>query len=322
MDGFRMSIGILTKSNEMASQGVPFAIATVVRVEGSSSARPGSKAIIDRDGKIVMGWLGGGCAESAVRRQARQCIENERPQLITLDLTDEILGVGMPCGGVMDIYIEPVVPKPLLLIVGHGAIAEALARLGALLNFSVTVNDPAANMRAFPDADHLLIDDFDLSGTVIDPRTFIVIATQHKGDHLWLKKALSTEAAYIALISSRHRARLVLDYLAALGVDPEKLVRVWAPAGLDLGAATPEEIALSVMSQIVALRRGASGLPFERGEVPAADAELQRAEPAAADTELQRAEPAAAVVINQCESGDPPLEVLGGNAPPRFPPSR
>jgi xanthine dehydrogenase accessory factor len=309
MDGFRMSIGILTKSNQLASQGEPFAIATVVRVQGSSSARPGSKAIIDRRGKIVMGWVGGGCAESAVRHQARLCIEEERPQLITLDLTDEILGVGMPCGGVMDVYIEPVLPKPQLLIVGHGAIAEALARLGALLNFSVTVNDPGATMQAFPGADRLLTGDFDLSGSAVGPRTFIVIATQHKGDHLWLEKALATEAAYIALISSRHRARLVLDYLAELGAGPEKLKRVWAPAGLDLGAATPEEIALSVIGQIVALRHGASGRHIGPAEEPAGD------------TEARSPEPEAATVINRCDAGDP-IEAHGGNAPPRFPPSR
>ena len=266
---------ILKLSSELAAEGKPFAIATVVRVEGSSSARVGSKAIIDRDGKIVTGWVGGGCAEGAVRHEARQCIEKERPQLITLDMTDEILGVGMPCGGVMDVYIEPVVPKPQLLLIGHGAIAEALSRLGALLGFSVTVSDPGANRKSFPDADRLLIDDFDLSGAAIGPRTFIVLATQHKGDHLWLEKALATEAAYIAMISSHHRARLVLDYLAALGTAQEQLDRVRAPAGFDLGAATPEEIALSIMSEIVALRRGR---PI--GQAPARDAEPQTAEPA------------------------------------------
>jgi len=287
---------ILKQSSAMAAEGKPFAIATVVRVEGSSSARVGSKAIIDRDGKLVAGWVGGGCAEGAVRHEARRCIEKERPLLITLDMTDEILGVGMPCGGVMDVYIEPVLPKPQLLVIGHGAIAEALARLGALLGFSVAVNDPSANKQSFPDADRLLTDDFDLGGTAIGPRTFIVLATQHKGDHLWLEKALATEAAYIAMISSHHRARLVLDYLAASGMAQEKLNRVRAPAGLDLGAATPEEIALSIMSEIVAKRRGASARPIGREEAPAEDAEG-----------------AAAKVISQCDSGD---------VPPQFPPSR
>jgi xanthine dehydrogenase accessory factor len=258
-----MSAEFLRKASELATARRRFAIATVVRVDGSSSARPGSKAIIDEEGKLVLGWVGGGCAESAVRHQALECIARGRPQLIKLDMTDEVLGVGMPCGGVMDIYIEPVLPQPELLIVGHGRIAEALAALAHQVNFTVTVNDPMADRRSFPEADRLVTDDIDLSAARIDSETFVVIATQHKGDHLWLQKAIGAGAAYIALVSSRHRAALVLDYVAANGVAPEKLDRVWAPAGLDLGAANPEEIALSIVSQMVAIRRGASGRPLK-----------------------------------------------------------
>ena len=101
-----------------------------------------------------------------------------------------------------------------------------------------------------------MTEDFDLTETPITPRTFVVIATLHKQDHVWLRKALEGNAAYVALIASRHRSKLVLDYLLATGVAPEKVEMVWAPAGLDLGAATPEEIALSIVSQMVALRRG------------------------------------------------------------------
>jgi len=258
-----MSIEFLQKSNDLAAANKKFAVATVVRVEGSSSARPGSKAIIDAEGNLIAGWVGGGCAEGTVRREAIQCIERGRPQFITLDMTDEILGVGMPCGGIMDVYIEPVLPKPELLIVGHGRIAETIAALARIVNFSVTVDDPSADRRSFPDADRLLTDDLDLSAAGMDRRTFVVIATQHKGDHFWLQKAIEAEAAYIALISSHHRASLVLDYVVANGVAPEKLSRVWAPAGLDLGAATPEEIALSIVSQMVAVLRGGSGEPLK-----------------------------------------------------------
>ncbi len=256
-----MSSEFLRKSSELAAEGKSFAVATVVRVEGSSSARPGSKAIIDDQGTLVMGWVGGGCAEGTVKHEALECIAQRRPQLITLDMTDEVLGVGMPCGGIMAVYIEPVLPKPELLIVGHGRIAETIAALARVVNFSVTVDDPSADRRSFPDADRLLTDDLDLSAAGMDRRTFVVIATQHKGDHIWLQKAIEAEAAYIALISSHHRASLVLDYVIANGVAPEKLSRVWAPAGLDLGAATPEEIALSIVSQMVAVLRGGSGEP-------------------------------------------------------------
>src|SRR6516162_3256333 len=108
------------RAAKLTSQGKPFAIATVVRVEGSSSARRGSKAIIDCDGQLVTGWVGGGCAEGAVKSEALKSIETGKPQLTTLDMRDEELSVVMPCGGKMDVSIEPVLPKPELLVVGHG----------------------------------------------------------------------------------------------------------------------------------------------------------------------------------------------------------
>jgi xanthine dehydrogenase accessory factor len=271
-----------SKAAEFARQAKPFATATIVRVEGSSSAKRGSRAIIDAQGKIVLGWVGGGCAESTVRYEALKCIELERPELITLDMTDELLGVGMPCGGKMDVYIEPVLPQPELLIVGHGRIAEVLATIAQLLNFSVTVNDPAADRASFPHATRLVTEDFDLTETPISSRTFVVIATLHKQDHLWLQKAVEGNAAYVALIASRHRAKLVLDYLVATGVPAEKLEKVWAPAGLDLGAATPEEIALSIVSQMVALRRG--------GNVKALKDSNQAVESTVADKVIHRCE--------------------------------
>lgn len=253
-----MSAEFYSKVAELAGQKKPFAVATIVRAEGSSSAKPGSKAIIDEHGKIAAGWVGGGCAESTVRNEALKCIELGRPELIILDMTHELLGVGMPCGGKMEVYIEPVLPQPELLIVGHGRIAEVLATIAHLMNFSVTVNDPGADRSAFPQATRLVTEDFDLTETPIDSKTFVVIATLHKQDHLWLRKALERNAAYISLIASHHRSKLVLDYLLTTGMPAEKIERVWAPAGLDIGASTPEEIALSIVSQIVALRRGGS----------------------------------------------------------------
>src|ERR1041385_6797630 len=247
---------LYSRAAELAAQRKTFAIATVVRVEGSSSARRGSKALIDSQGNILTGWVGGGCAENAVRSEALRCMRTQKPELITLDMQDEILGVGMPCGGMMDVYIEPVLPQPELIIAGHGRIAETLARLGHLMNFSVTVHDPSATREKFPEVQRIVSKDFGISEIVFGPRSYVVIATLHKNDHFWLQRALDGEAAYVALIASAHRSRMVLDYLLEEGVSPEKVERVWAPAGLDQGAAGPEEIALSIMSQIVALRRG------------------------------------------------------------------
>jgi xanthine dehydrogenase accessory factor len=296
---------------ELTARGKAFAVATVVRVEGSASARSGSKALIDEQGKLVLGWVGGGCAESAVRTEALRSLELKKPLMITLDMTDEILGVGMPCGGKMDVYIEPVLPKPDLLIAGHGRIAESLATLAHLVGFRVTVNDPGADQASFAQAERVIAEDFDLNQTPIGPNTYVVIATQHKNDHLWLQKALDGSARYVALIASQHRAKLVLDYLAAEGVAAEKIAKISSPAGLDLGAVTPEEIALSIVSQIVALRRGGSAQPLNRkdatvdsqkGDLQKDDSRMGASQTPDLQTDESHAAQALHKVINQCDA--------------------
>ena len=259
-----MSAEVYRKAGELSAQRIPFAVATVVRITGSSSAKPGSKALIGSDGGMIAGWIGGGCAESTVRSEARKCIAVGKAVNITLDMMDEVLGVGMPCGGQMEVFIEPVLPEPELLVIGHGRIAESLTEFGDLMGFSVTVDDPTATREKFPHAERLVTKDMDFGACKVTAATYVVIATQHKDDQLWLQKALEGGAAYIALIASKKRAKLVFDYVLGAGVPPEKLKRVSAPAGLDLGAVTPEEIALSIMSEIVALRRGGDGRPLSQ----------------------------------------------------------
>lgn len=248
------------KSCELTAARKRFAVATVIRVEGSSSAAPGSKAIVEESGAF-WGWVGGGCAEGTVRREAAQCLQSGRSRVITLDMRSETLGIGMPCGGLMEVFIEPALPRPRVLIVGHGRIAESIAAIAHEVNFAVAVDDPLATREGFPKADEIVTDDIDLSKCHIDHDSFVIIATQHKGDHLWLKKAIDKGAAYIALVASQHRSKLVLDYLMEKGVPAEDLERIWAPAGLDLGAASPEEIALSIVSQMVGICRGRTGDP-------------------------------------------------------------
>ncbi len=259
-----MSTPFFTKLVELSSQGEPFAVATVISIEGATSAKPGAKAIIDATGNTVLGWVGGGCAESAVREEALASLQDGRTRVIALDLSDEILGVGMPCGGIMNVYVEPFLPRPQLVIVGHGGIAESLAVLAQLMHFAVTVNDPAATREAFPSVDQLITTDLDFSQIPIGPQTYVVVATQHKGDHLAIQKALADSTPYVALIASRTRSQLVFDSLREAGVTEEELARIRAPVGLDLGAVSPEEIGLSIMAEIVALRRGGSGLPLSQ----------------------------------------------------------
>ena len=118
-----------------------YVLATVVETAGSTSARPGAKALIARDGAVLAGWVGGGCAEATVRQAALDCLREDRPRVIDLDLDDEVLGVGMPCGGSMRVYVEPVLPQPTLWVLGHGRVAECLCRFGATLGFRVVVDE-------------------------------------------------------------------------------------------------------------------------------------------------------------------------------------
>ena len=246
--------------HKLRASGRPFAVATVVETRGSVSAKTASKAVIDERGRVLAGWVGGGCAESATCHEALQCIETGQPTMLEVDMDDEVLGAGMPCGGHMRVYVEPVLPRPLLWIMGHGRVAECLCTLADMLGLVTVVIDPLADRERFPAASRLVADDDSYSTLAPAPGDYVVIATQHKGDHLSMKRALDSPVRYIALIASRKRSRLVLDYLRREGFGGADLDRVMAPSGLDLGARTPEEIALCVMSEIVLVRRGGSGV--------------------------------------------------------------
>jgi xanthine dehydrogenase accessory factor len=266
-----MAQTIFDVMRDLQASGQPFAVATVVETTGSVSAKTASKAVIDRDGHVVAGWVGGGCAESSTCQQALECLQSGESTIIDIDLNDEMLGAGMPCGGSMRVYVEPVLPRPVLWIMGHGRVAECLCLLGDLLGLEVVVNDPGVERERYPQAARLISDDLDYKQLQPAAGDFVVIATQHKGDHESIRRALASPAGYIALVASRKRSRLVLDYLRQAGFSSADLDRVMAPSGLDLGARTPEEIALCVMSEIVLVRRGGSGLRMRDrlGQAPA-----------------------------------------------------
>jgi xanthine dehydrogenase accessory factor len=253
---------ILDVMLEMRALGRPYAVATVVETQGSVSAKTGAKAVIDHEGRVVAGWVGGGCAESTTCYQALQCIAKEQTALVDIDMNDEVLGVGMPCGGSMRVYVEPILPKPTLWLMGHGRVAECLCLLGDLMGLAVVANDPLVTADKYPAASRLITHDAEYAELTPLQGDFVVIATQHKGDHRSMQRALRSNAGYIALIASRKRSRLVLEYLRKEGFSEEDLVRVRAPAGLDLGARTPEEIALCVISEMVLVRRHAGGMPM------------------------------------------------------------
>ena len=254
-----MSNEFFEKLAELNAAEVPFAVATVIKISGSVSAKTGAKSIIDSKGVTLYGWVGGGCAEEAVREAALESLRDGQTRIVPLDLDDEILGIGMPCGGTMEVYVEPYKPRPELMIIGHGRIAEVLAQLAHTVHFSITVNDSGASREAFPMAEHLITSDLDFSKMQVGPQTYVVVVTQHKGDQHSIKKALEGDGPYIGLVASTKRAKLVFEYLLDEGVSPEDLKRVHSPAGLDFAGTTPEEIALSIVGEMVLIRRGGSG---------------------------------------------------------------
>lgn len=238
------------------------AVATVVAVDGSVSADPGAKAIFAPDGRVLAGWIGGGCAQARVGEVAQEAMLAGKSQLLALDLRDEVLGVGMPCGGAMTVFIDPILPPPMLWLLGSGRLAEALCAQAAQVDFAVTVLDPRAEAAQFPAAWAVVGDDpayAALAGAAAGD--YVVIATQHKGDHLALRQVLARPVTYVGLIASRYRARLVQADLQQSGLSPALWAKVHAPAGLDLGARTPQEIALAVVAELVAQRRQSSARP-------------------------------------------------------------
>lgn len=244
---------------DLRDRGEAHAVATVVETEGSVSAEKGAKAVFDAEGFTVAGWVGGGCADSSAGQAAREALADGQGRLIDIDMTDEILGAGVPCGGTMKVWVEPVRPRPTAWLLGQGRLVESLSRMATICGFDVVINDPRATPERFPDAVRLDVDDLEYERLTPGPRDCVVIATQHKGDHHSVSRALKQGAGYIALVASRKRARLVLESLHEEGFDTQQLHQVTAPAGLDLGGRGPEEIALAILSEMVLLRYGGSG---------------------------------------------------------------
>ena len=257
---------LLALAVELQRRGTPFALATVVRCEAPTSAKPGAKALIHEDGSIE-GWVGGACAEPVVVREALNALRDGQPRLIGLygeatpgaARTAGILDYAMTChsGGTLEIYVEPYLPVPLLVLVGHGPVVETLAALGRATGYSVVpLTDPAAWASV---------------GTLgLGRRASVVVATHADTDEDALEQVLRTEAGYVSLVASRRRATTVVERLCRRGVPSERLGRFKAPAGLDLGAVTPAEIAVSILAEIVQHHRGDKTPETAAADAPAA----------------------------------------------------
>lgn len=247
----------IQKTVELRSQDEPFAIATVVRFEAPVSGKPGDKAIVRSDGRI-WGWIGGGCAQPVVIREALKALKDARPRLVRIhpsanpDSEEGVVDYTMTChsGGSLDIFIEPVLPKPQVVIFGRSAVAQTLAKLAKAMNYAVSAIAPGAGADHFPNVDGVY-EEISLNKIKVTPRTWVVVATQGEHDEEALTEALGSDAAYIAFVASDKKARKIFESLAESGVSADQLARIKAPAGLEIGAVSPEEIAASILAEIV-----------------------------------------------------------------------
>ena len=257
------------KLEQLRANGTPHAIATVVRTLSSTAAKPGMKAIILEDGEFTKGWLGGGCVTSAVRRAAKLAIASGEATLVCLrpeELLDEannevmvtLARNGCPSKGSMDIFVEPVLPLPELVVFGEGPVALALAQISGWFGFTLTLCSKMKPVELKFDCYFSSPNELANSANKSIDR-YVVVATQGAGDVAALKSALSGSAAYMAFVGSKKKFASYVKKLLAAGISKECLDKVYSPAGLNINAVTPEEIALSIMAEIVKVRRAKGG---------------------------------------------------------------
>jgi xanthine dehydrogenase accessory factor len=239
------------------------ALATIVKVNGSIPSYPGAKILVRDDGSFA-GTIGGGCVEAEVWQAAREVMESGRPRLLAFSLAgDAAYDNGLICGGQLEIYIEPVEPLEQAFLFGAGHISKSLSRLCSMLGFSVTVIDDResyANPDRFPEAEQVIAGNYEeiFPKLPVNSSSYLIIVTRgHRDDMRVLRWAVTVPAAYIAMIGSRRKVISTVKELVREGMDPELFRRVHAPMGLDIGAVTPEEIAVSVAAEMIAVRRRA-----------------------------------------------------------------
>lgn len=268
----------LEAARELSARGRPYVLATVVWRRSPSSAKAGARAIVTEDGRIH-GWLAGACAEPSVVSEARRALAEGTPRLLFLGSPEEVeehrrdgvVSVPIACQseGALEVYVEPVLPKPHLVAVGRSPVVGALAGMAAALGWRATVVDTDADAgRGEPPGTSGVVPSLDLPAAGVDERSLVVVATQGHYDEEALEQALASPAPYVGLVASGRRAEAVLDYLRERGVPQEQLARVHAPAGLDLGSVPTEEIAVAIMAELVRLKAAGE----LRGSPPTAEA--------------------------------------------------
>jgi xanthine dehydrogenase accessory factor len=243
-------------------RGEPAALVTIVSTTGSTPQRVGAKMLVFGDGRIV-GTIGGGCYENDAFWKAREAITNRRPLMLHYELADDFAQEsGLVCGGQMDVYIEPIEPSPELYVIGAGHVGYHLARLAQEVGFQVHVVDDRekfANRERFPDATEVVTEDIPtwLARTALPPHAYVVIVTRgHTNDLEALRALAPRDLRYLGLIGSRAKVARIYDQLTMDAMSAEFLKRVHAPIGLDIGAVTPQEIAVSILAELIAVKHG------------------------------------------------------------------
>jgi xanthine dehydrogenase accessory factor len=241
--------------------GQKCALATIVQVRGSIPSFESAKLLVREDGSML-GTIGGGCVEAEVWNAAREVMETEKPKHMSFNLgQDAAYDNGLICGGQLDVFVEPVLPAPQAVIFGAGHISKSLCKVASLAGFSTTIvdnRDSFANRERFPEADAIFAEEYEDVFPKLDiyESTYIIIVTRgHRDDMRVLRWAATTPASYIAMIGSKRKVLSVVKELEKDGLAREQLDRIFAPMGLDIGAISPEEIAISVAAEMIAMRR-------------------------------------------------------------------
>lgn len=264
------AIDVMAAALRMQSAGRPYALVSVLHAEAPVAARPGDKAVVDAGG-IVCGWIGGGCAQPAVLKAAARALSDgkaRRLRIATLSATDgresgDVMEVGMTChsGGVLELFVDPILPLPQLLVVGASPVAVTLSKLAPLVGFSVTVAAAARAREAFAEAVAFVeLDGSEPPQIRLHPGAYAVVATQGQGDLEGLRLALTAQPRYLGFVASARKAEALKHSLREAGFATEAVTAVIAPAGVPIHARTPEEIALSVLAGVVAARRASEAV--------------------------------------------------------------
>lgn len=283
---------VFATAQRLQQAGTPYALVSVIRALAPASARPGDKAVVTADGQLH-GWVGGGCAQPAVIRTVRQVLADGRARLIRIAPADEghekdlgdVLEFGMAChsGGTLELFVDPVLPRAQLVVIGASPVAHSLTQLAPRVGFAVTLVAHEADGAAYPDAQQVIASD-DIASVAprVAPGAWVVVATQGRRDVQALRLALALRARQVSFVASAKKAQVLKDSLVTAGAEAVAVAGIVAPAGYPMAATTPEEIALSVLAAVVSNRRGAAAPVAEPAAATVAPAALPETAAAAA----------------------------------------